>query len=242
HFVESVERMNTASDKTVKQSEEGMSSIQQLSDCIGENCELQEGAYNTVNSLAKKSLSIDEISKTINSIANQTSILSLNASIEAARAGEAGRGFAVVALEIRKLADETGKATQMITDITSDIQQEIESVSQQMDQIQNNTGRCINAMEKTEGIFREINVNITGVGSDIHNLERAVDDLNRNKENIVDKFSDISSGTEELSVASQEIYGKIESQNTELINISTAMKELSDVVEKLNGIIGKFQM
>lgn len=145
-------------------------------------------------------------------------------------------------VEIRKLADETGKATQMITDITSDIQQEIESVSQQMDQIQNNTGRCINAMEKTEGIFREINVNITGVGSDIHNLERSVDELNRNKENIVDKFSDISSGTEELSVASQEIYGKIESQNTELINISTAMKELSDVVEKLNGIIGKFQM
>lgn len=80
------------------------------------------------------------------------------------------------------------------------------------------------------------------MGSDIHSLEAAVEGLNRNKENIVDKFSDIASGTEELSTSSQKIYGKMESQNSELGNIGTAMREIETVIEQLNGIIGKFQM
>ncbi|MGN0665822.1 MAG: methyl-accepting chemotaxis protein [Huintestinicola sp.] len=242
HVVESIERMNAASGNTVKQSEEGMVSIRQLADCISENRELQDGAYATVNSLAAKSLSIDEISKAIEQIAFQTSLLSLNASIEAARAGNAGRGFSVVAMEIRTLSNETGEATQKITEIISAIQQEIKSVSQQMDHIQQNTGKCIEAMDKTEAIFRDINMNITNVGSDIHNLEISVEGLNQNKENIVNKLSGISSEAEELSGASQDIFEKMESQNTEIKNISIAMQELSQVIDKLNEVIGHFQL
>ena len=59
---------------------------------------------------------------------------------------------------------------------------------------------------------------------------------------IVGKFTDISERTEELSAASQEIYGKVEEQNSEIENIGVAMKELESVVEHLDGIIGQFQM
>lgn len=240
--VDSIEQMNQAAGKTVQQSFDGMTSIQQLSNQIKQTRELQGGAYETVNCLSEKSASIGGISQTINSIAEQTSLLALNASIEAARAGEAGRGFAVVAEEIGKLADGTATATHGIEEIISEIQQEIGNVSRQMDEIQNKTSGCIEAMGTTEDIFREINTDITEVGTDIRSLETAVAALNRNKESIVDKFSGISSETEELSAASQEIYGKVESQSSELENIDAAMKELEAVVEQLNGIIEQFQM
>ena len=80
------------------------------------------------------------------------------------------------------------------------------------------------------------------LGTEIGNLETVIVGLNRNQESIVDNFSDISSETEELSAASQEIYGKVDGQNIEFENIGTAMEELQKVIDNLNEIIGQFRM
>lgn len=80
-----------------------------------------ENSRNIIMELEKESNQIDEIIHSINSIAKQTSLLSLNASIEAARAGENGKGFSVVAQEIGKLADMTTKSTKLISDKLKEI-------------------------------------------------------------------------------------------------------------------------
>ncbi len=72
--------------------------------------------------LSEHTQQIGEIIATVNSIADQSKMLALNASVEAARAGEEGKGFAVVAMEVRSLAEQSREATAQVRDILSEIQ------------------------------------------------------------------------------------------------------------------------
>lgn len=239
---ERMEKMNEVANAAVKQCDDGVQTVGTLSEKINRSREIQDATYETANSLSQKSVSIDGISKTIGEIATQTSLLALNASIEAARAGEAGRGFAVVAEEIGQLAGQTTSATQNINQIITEIQNEIKNVSTQIGQIQETTTESMSAMEDTQGVFKRISDGITSMGSDINELENAVDTLNNNKNEIVDTFSGISSETQELSAASQEVNSRVEDQNTEMGNIGQAMHELDGVVKQLDDIISKFEL
>ncbi len=237
-----MEEMNSVAAAAVGQCYDGMETVELLSRKIEQSRVLQDATYETANSLSQKSLSIDGISKTISEIASQTSLLALNAAIEAARAGEMGRGFAVVAGEIGGLAAQTASATGDINHIISEIQAEIKNVSTQIGRIQDTTTDCMSTMSDTQGVFRRISENISGMGNDINELENAVDNLNRNKDDIVDKFSNISSETQELTAASQEVNERVESQSSEMDRINTSMSELHEVVKRLNDIIEEFQV
>ena len=97
-------------------------------------------------------------------------------------------------------------------------------------------------MEDTQGVFQKISGNISGMENDINELEAAVDSLNRNKDGIVDRFCSISSETQELTAASQEVNGRVEDQGVEMDRINDAMTELREVVDRLYGIIEEFHV
>lgn len=102
-------------------------------DVAGQKVEMcsheMEKAMEAMEEISRHAMEIDGIIKTIEDIAMQTNMLSLNASIEAARAGEAGKGFAVVAGEIRNLAAQSGGAVKHTSDIIEQVMAAIENGS-----------------------------------------------------------------------------------------------------------------
>lgn len=125
---------------------EGMGAIQQAAD----------SSTDTMKELDRQTSQIGDILKLIQTLADQTNLLSLNAAIEAARAGEAGRGFAVVAQEIRGLADRSRVATKQIQGLITSIQQGTGAAMTVMGQSQAEVARGVAIVESTRGSIEEV--------------------------------------------------------------------------------------
>ena len=137
-----------------------------------------------IRHLAEAAQKIGAVVQMITDIASQTNLLALNATIEAARAGEAGKGFAVVASEVKNLATQTGKAT--------------EDISQQINNIQSETGQAVQAIESIAGTIEEIN-QITG------SVASAVEEQNSATKEIAESIERAASGTRDMSISIQTV-------------------------------------
>jgi len=172
-------------------SEEMARSIAEVSSQVVESSAMSEQAVararatdEIVNGLSEDADKIGEIVGLINSIAEQTNLLALNATIEAARAGEAGRGFAVVASEIKALASQTSQATIAINErvgaiqsVTKETVVAIEEIVKTISDISGISAAVASAVEQQAATTSEIARNTQQASDGTHAVARNIDQV-----------------------------------------------------------------
>ena len=176
---------------------------------------------------------MNQITDLINNVANQTSLLSLNASIEAARAGEAGRGFAVVASEISQLAGQTSGATENIVRLINDISNQLLKVENAVNNMIESNERQADAASRTGNSFNTIVNNIEEIKNQSVNLDRRLSNLNSANNVIVESVQTISAISEEVYAHTNVTY-ESNRQNQEITsNVADLVKSLTDSAKVL---------
>ena len=156
--------------------------------------------------LQQNTASMKQIVSLINDVAEQTSLLALNASIEAARAGEAGRGFAVVAGEVNNLSVQTQNATTDISALIDEISGQVESVVEKTDVLLANNAKQNESADATNEKLIEVRNCSEGISENSDQLNLVVNALQTANTEIVNNISNISSVSEEVAAQANMAY------------------------------------
>lgn len=234
--------INNVSQDTKNLSKQGIDVVSIL---IAKNNETMEASTKIADIISDMDNSVKEISTisdAINGITEQTNLLALNASIEAARAGEVGKGFAVVADEIRKLADESKRATEEIKSIIGTIQSKATTAVHAMDNTKSINSAQNQAVEKTEHIFTDILLSISTLAEKVGNVKESIENMQDQKEVFVSQVEHTSAISEETASATEEVTASTEEVTSTMEQFNSQTAELHDLAEQLKMQISKFKI
>ena len=194
---------------------------------------------NITNASAQK---IKEATTLIASIAEETNLLSLNASIEAARAGEQGRGFAVVASQIQKLAEQSNESASQIAEITSALIKDSTRAVETMQQVRNIMDEQSDKMTQTDEMFQQVDKGVSNAMNSVVNITGRTEKLDDSRSKVVDVVQNLSAIAEENAASSQETSASVAEVGNIVIDISENAAQLKEIASGLEQSVKKIRL
>lgn len=193
------------------------------------------------NETIKAMKEIDVILESIQDIASQTNLLSLNASIEAARAGGAGKGFAVVAGEVKKLADDCVNASKQIAEIVKNISGEMEKSGVLVRELEENADSQLAKLNGANDFVDNIIDGIFAVSGEITEINAEIKSLDSVKAGIGSAIENLSAISEENAASSEEVASSVTDVSSSVKNLSEAAEGISSSATALKDSISLFE-
>ena len=220
------EEASTNVQSVASATEELSSSVNEISRQVQESARMATDAVgqarttnDRVSELSKAASRIGDVVELINTIAEQTNLLALNATIEAARAGEAGRGFAVVASEVKALAEQTSKATG--------------EIGQQITGIQAATQDSVNAIKEISGTIERLAEISSTIAAAVEEQGAATQEISRN-------VQQAAQGTQQVSANITDVQRGASETGSASSQVLSAAQSLSGDSNRLKLEVGKF--
>lgn len=232
--------ISEATDRTDHAINEGLQTMQELKKSTGAATEMMTRVTQTMESLREKIQQICLMVDAIDNIADQTTLLSLNASIEAARSGESGRGFSVVADEIRKLADQSAVSADEIRTIIEEITQQTKEVGQSVDNACASVDEQNRVVEHTTETFHQMNEQTHVLTSRIQEILEYIQNMEQVRGETEEAMQGISVVAEETVANTSAVYKTTEAQALEAVKLQQAADQLQEWSNKLKVAIAQF--
>ncbi len=240
-ITDNVELLNDNAEKMRSVSQNASSSMELVLNS-------SNGTVESVDNINKQILltndSINKINDAINliiSIANQTQLLSLNASIEAARAGEAGRGFAVVATNISELSEQSNEGASTIRQIAEEILKNSEDSVKLSEAIKTAISEEQEAILDAQSKFVDLETAIGDSVDQIRAIGEKADDLSNIKTSIISDVQDLSAISEENAASTEEVTASVQSIAANVSMIAERMKAMGGVSSDLSEDVSFFK-
>lgn len=219
----------------------GLTSMDNLNAKTKSTTDITDSVIQTIKELSVHSKNIGQIVNSINDIAEETNLLSLNASIEAARAGAAGKGFSVVATQIRKLADQclasAGKISNIVTEITETTKEAV-NTAQTAEEI---VDEQVEAVAATARSFQTLKQRIEKLSEYLESIQSSSKDMESSGSSTLNSMENISAILEETLASVTSVANVTDKQSEALTSLDDASSQLMVRAERLGDAISKFK-
>lgn len=218
---------------------ETLQDLQKINQKTRESIEIIYDQTNTTNTSAQK---IKEATALITDIAEETNLLSLNASIEAARAGEQGRGFAVVAAQIQKLAEQSNESARQIEAIINLLLSDSEKAVGTMEEVKRTMDDQNENVKKTD---EQVNLVLSQVERSIEAISVVAEKttrLNEARISVTDTVQNLTAVAQENAASTQESAASVNQVSEIIHDIADNAEKLKIIASQMDNSMGMFEV
>ena len=237
-----VEELTDNANDMRKSSDEALDTLQNLGRINERAREAIDVIYEQTNNTNESAMKIREATSLITSIAEETNLLSLNASIEAARAGEQGRGFAVVASQIQKLAEQSNDSARQIENIIDSLIEDSQKSVATMEDVKKIMESQSESVGRTNESFTQVRDGITQSLDGVNQIADKTKRLDAARVNVVDVVQNLTAIAEENAASTEETSASVTEVSTIVYSISENAAKLKEVAEHLEQSMSIFKI